>query len=93
MLSFWDCSAIIHLECVITGRKMNSKTCLKTPKRKKQHIVSTGEKTPTDPGTSGGIESIRNEVVSYPPSSLDVSLSDHWLFEVATIQLHVLLVL
>jgi hypothetical protein len=27
-------------------RKMNSKTCVKSPKRKKEHIASTGEKTP-----------------------------------------------
>jgi hypothetical protein len=52
------------------------------------------EKDPTDPGTSGGIESISYEVVSYSPSSLDVALPDLWLFaEVATIQLYVLLVL
>jgi hypothetical protein len=50
------------------------------PKKKKQHIASTGEKNPTDPGTSGGIESIRYEVVSYLPSSLYVALSDLWLF-------------
>jgi hypothetical protein len=35
------------------------------------HCVHRG-KDLTDPGTSGGIESIRNEVVSYPPISLDV---------------------
>jgi len=45
MLIFWDYRGIIHLECMIIGRKMNSKTCVKTPKRKKQHIASTGEMT------------------------------------------------
>ena len=46
MLIFWDYGGIIHLECVIAGRKMNSKTCMKTPERKKQHIASTREKDP-----------------------------------------------
>jgi hypothetical protein len=44
MLIFWDYRGIIHLECMITGGKMNSMTCMKTSKRKKQHIASTGER-------------------------------------------------
>jgi len=56
MLIFSDYRGIIHCsdwkllfcdqERVITGRKINSKTCVRTPKRKKQHIASTGKKTP-----------------------------------------------
>jgi hypothetical protein len=42
MLILCNHRGIIHLEYVITVRKMNTKT----PQRKKKHIASTGEKTP-----------------------------------------------